>query len=65
MRDRSRQDRIGSALHALAADLVTERRRVLALERENKQLKAQLQALQRHIAGSDTEQEELALSSAD
>jgi hypothetical protein len=65
MADRSKHDRIGSALHALAADLVTERRRVLALERENKQLKAQLDVLRCHIARSDTEPDDQALSRPD
>jgi hypothetical protein len=41
------RDRIGSALRALAADLVAEKRRVAALRRENRQLKAELDALRR------------------
>lgn len=40
------RDRIGSALPALAADLVAEKQRVAAL-RENSQLKAGLDALRR------------------
>jgi regulator of replication initiation timing len=41
------RDRIGSALRALAADLVAEKQRVAALRRENSQLKAELDALRR------------------
>jgi regulator of replication initiation timing len=41
------RDRIGKALRALAADLVTEKRRVAALRRENTELKAELDALRR------------------
>ena len=40
------KERIGSALRALAADLVTERRRVVLLRRENRELRAKLAALQ-------------------
>jgi hypothetical protein len=45
-----RSDRIGFALRQLAEDVVHERRRVAALERENRELKAQLDALQRSVA---------------
>ena len=43
-------ERIGSALHALASDLIAERRRVARLERENKKLGAQLEARQARLA---------------
>lgn len=36
-------EQIGSALRGLAADLVAERRRVIVLERENRELRAQLE----------------------
>ncbi len=65
MVDRIRQDRIGTALHALAADLVTERRRVLALERENKQLREELEALQSQVARPEDELEALAPPTTD
>ncbi len=42
-------ERIGSALHALASDLIAERRRVARLERENKELRAQVEALQARL----------------
>ena len=38
-------EQIASALRRLAADLVAERRRVAVLERENRELRAQLEAL--------------------
>ncbi|HUO70047.1 MAG TPA: hypothetical protein VMU39_04660 [Solirubrobacteraceae bacterium] len=50
MAGRPRQERIGSALHALASDLVTERRRVVALERENRRLRTELEALKARLA---------------
>lgn len=40
-----RSDRVGFALRQLAEDLVTERRRVLQLERENRELRAELELL--------------------
>jgi hypothetical protein len=40
-----RPDQIGTALRRLAADLVAERRRVVQLERENRELRAQLEEL--------------------
>lgn len=43
-------ERLGSALHALATDLVAERRRAARLERENKELRAQIHALQARLA---------------
>jgi chaperonin cofactor prefoldin len=60
MAGRPRQERIGSALHALASDLVTERRRVVTLERENRRLKSELEALKAKLAavqGEITERE--------
>jgi cell shape-determining protein MreC len=44
-----RSDRIGFALRQLAEDVVHERRRAMTLERENRELKAQLEALQRSV----------------
>ncbi|MBV9416342.1 MAG: hypothetical protein JO363_15275 [Solirubrobacterales bacterium] len=38
-------EQIASALRRLAADLVAERRRVAVLERENRELRAELEAL--------------------
>jgi chaperonin cofactor prefoldin len=43
-------DRVGRALHKMAEDLVTERRRVALLERENRKLRSQLEELQRSVA---------------
>jgi hypothetical protein len=43
-------ERVGRALRKMAEDLVTERRRVVLLQRENRELKAQLEELQRVIA---------------
>jgi hypothetical protein len=43
-------ERVGRALRKMAEDLVTERRRVVLLQRENRELKAQLAELQRVIA---------------
>jgi hypothetical protein len=45
MTDAVGSERIGTALRALAEDLVTERRRVLLLRRENRELRAELAAL--------------------
>lgn len=42
-------EQIGSALRRLAEDLVAARRRVVQLERENRALRAQLEALQRAL----------------
>ncbi|HJS95143.1 MAG TPA: hypothetical protein VJ741_12850 [Solirubrobacteraceae bacterium] len=39
-------EQLGSALRRLAADLVEERRHVVLLERENRALRAQIEALQ-------------------
>ena len=44
-------EQIGTALRRLAADVVAERRRVALLERENRELRAQLEALQRPAVG--------------
>jgi hypothetical protein len=46
MTDLPSRERIGYALRALAADLVTARRQVLELRRENRALRARLAALQ-------------------
>jgi hypothetical protein len=48
-------EQIGTALRRLAADLVAERRRVALLERENRELRAQLEALRRPAAASEPE----------
>jgi hypothetical protein len=50
MTDRSGSERIGRVLHALAADLATEQRRVMRLRRENRELRAQLAALKQKYA---------------
>ena len=42
--------RVARALHKMAEDLVTERRRVVLLERENRELRSQLEELQRAMA---------------
>lgn len=55
MYDLASKERIGSALQALAADLVTERRRVLLLRRENRELRAKLAALQGGALEPDAE----------
>jgi cell shape-determining protein MreC len=46
MTDPSGRERIGRVLQALAADLATEQRRVMRLRRENRELRAELAALQ-------------------
>jgi hypothetical protein len=43
-------ERVGFALRQLAEDVVTERRRVRSLERENRELRAQLELLRRSLA---------------
>ena len=43
-------ERIGRALRKMAEDLVAERRRVVLLERENRELRSQLEELQRSTA---------------
>ncbi|HTT27297.1 MAG TPA: hypothetical protein VMG37_02700 [Solirubrobacteraceae bacterium] len=49
-------ERVGRALRQMAEDLVTERRRVVLLQRENRQLKTELEELRRAAAeqGVDT-----------
>ena len=42
-------ERVARALRKMAEDLVSERRRVVALERENRELRGQLEELQRLI----------------
>jgi chaperonin cofactor prefoldin len=42
-------ERVARALRKMAEDLVTERRRVVLLERENRELRSQLEELQRAI----------------
>jgi hypothetical protein len=43
-------ERVGRALRKMAEDLVTERRRVVLLQRENRELRARLEELQRAVA---------------
>ena len=62
MTDPSGRERIGQVLQALAADLATEKRRVMRLRRENRELRAQLVALEQKYAeatGSDVPDHEL------
>jgi hypothetical protein len=42
-------ERVARALRKMAEDLVTERRRVVVLQRENRELRAQLEELQRLV----------------
>lgn len=42
-----RGERLGTALRGLAEDLVTERRRVTQLQRENRELKREIEQLRR------------------
>jgi hypothetical protein len=49
-------EQIGTALRRLAADLVAERRRVALLERENRELRGQLEELRRPAASSEPQQ---------
>jgi hypothetical protein len=44
------RERIGFALHQLAADLVTERRRANALERDNRRLRSRVESLEGQLA---------------
>jgi cell shape-determining protein MreC len=48
-------ERVGSALRKLAEDLVTERRRVAQLERENRELRRELEQVQRLVAEREVE----------
>jgi hypothetical protein len=41
------REQVGSALRRLAQDLIAERRRVADLERENRELRARIEALER------------------
>lgn len=43
------QERLGCVLRRMAEDLVTERRRVVLLKRENRELRMQLEAFQRSV----------------
>lgn len=43
------REQVGSALRRLAQDLIEERRRVAELERENRELKARIDALERAV----------------
>ncbi|HTP21322.1 MAG TPA: hypothetical protein VMJ65_17085 [Solirubrobacteraceae bacterium] len=43
-------ERVGRALRKMAEDLVTERRRVVLLQRENRELRSQIEELQRLVA---------------
>lgn len=52
MIDPDRYERIGTALQALVADLAGQRRRNLALRRENERLKAHLEAVKRELAAN-------------
>jgi hypothetical protein len=45
------RDRVGTSLRRMAENLVSARRRVALLERENHELKKQLEALQRQGEG--------------
>jgi cell division protein FtsB len=42
-------DRVGTALRRLAEDLVSERRRVAQLERENRELRQELEQLRQSV----------------
>ena len=48
-------ERIGTALRKLAEDLVAERRRVVQLERENRELRQELEQLRRSVAEREVE----------
>ena len=48
-------DRLGTALRALAQDLVSERRRVAQLERENRELRRELEQLRDSVADREIE----------
>jgi hypothetical protein len=43
------REQVGTALRRLAQDLIAERRRSAALERENRELRAQLERLERAV----------------
>jgi AMMECR1 domain-containing protein len=48
-------EQLGSALRQLAADLATARRRVVELERENRELEQELEQLRRSVAEREVE----------
>jgi cell division protein FtsB len=48
-------ERLGIALRTLAQDLVSERRRVTQLERENQELRRELEQLRHSVADRDVE----------
>jgi cell division protein FtsB len=56
-------EQIGTALRRLAADLVAERRRVALLQRENRELRAEIEGLRR-AAGEADQQSYLGPSAA-
>jgi cell division septum initiation protein DivIVA len=47
-------EQIGSALRGLAEDLVVARRRIATLERENRELRAKLETLERAVPAAAT-----------
>ena len=47
------REQVGTALHRLAQDLIAERRRTAALERENQRLRAELERLERALREHD------------
>ncbi len=49
MNDEVGPERVARALRKMAEDLVAERRRVVRLERENRELRSQLEELQRSV----------------
>ncbi len=52
MEDPSREE-IGTALRRLVQELVAERRRVVLLERERRELKAQIEAFEKKLRERD------------
>lgn len=52
MEDVSREE-IGTALRRLVQELVAERRRVVLLEREHRELKAQIEAVEQRLRERD------------
>jgi cell shape-determining protein MreC len=66
MTDPTGRERIGQVLQALAADLATEQRRVMRLRRENRELRAQLAALQqKHAEASESDAPEQKLEAVE
>ena len=43
------REQVGTALRRLAQDLIAERRRAAALERENRELRAEVERLERAV----------------